>query len=235
LRRSGLSEPKWSIASRCVTRRNGVGTTLPVASWIGGRSPTRPSEDDLLVGKGDLEVELGELGLAVGAQFLVAHAARAHCPSSKSGMLRREFRANAGGSAPKVTRRAPPAFALSQEPSFSTIGRSPLAREGRRWIACQEPVRHKVAAHDRRALPGEVADYEGGPTGSVSDLEGDRRFRRRARHGARPFRDSAVSAFSLGRPGRLPLTARPRAERLRRAKLRVASRQEDCIRFVRRR
>ena len=76
-RRSGLSEPKRPIASANVRRGNGSGSSTP--RHVFHRCAYRPSidvEHVLLAHERHLEVDLRVLGLAVGAQVLVAQAAR---------------------------------------------------------------------------------------------------------------------------------------------------------------
>ena len=74
-RRSGLSDPYFAIASAYGSRRNGCGTSRPIKRSIRRSiSGSSVAEHQLLGREGDLEVDLRELGLAVGAQILVAEA-----------------------------------------------------------------------------------------------------------------------------------------------------------------
>ena len=78
-RRSGLSEPKRSSASRVVDAREWELLDRPVRhDRLADLDDHRLHEvhDPLLVHEAHLQVELGELGLAVAAQILVAEAAR---------------------------------------------------------------------------------------------------------------------------------------------------------------
>ena len=69
--------PKRSIASSYVMRGNGVSSSTPMHSrQIARDDPLHQREEELAVGERHLDVELRQLLQAVGAQILVAEAAR---------------------------------------------------------------------------------------------------------------------------------------------------------------
>ena len=76
IRRSGLSEPNRAIASAYVIRGSGVGTSYPISFQSATRTSSATREHVVLVDEAHLDVELGELRLPVGAEVLVAVAAR---------------------------------------------------------------------------------------------------------------------------------------------------------------
>ena len=74
-RRSGLSEPKRSMASRQGIRRKGVWTSTSSTSLnTRFREALLDGLDLLLVQEGHLQVDLGELRLPVGPEVLVPEA-----------------------------------------------------------------------------------------------------------------------------------------------------------------
>ena len=75
--RSGLSEPKRRSASAYVSRGNGVSISTPTHSrQIAREHRLHQREEQLLVGERQLDVELGDLLHAVGAEILVPEADR---------------------------------------------------------------------------------------------------------------------------------------------------------------
>ena len=77
MRRSGLSEPKRSMASAQLMRGNGFSSTSAL-QHVGEQAAHHGfhhGHDGFLVHERGFDIELGELGLAVGAQILVAKTA----------------------------------------------------------------------------------------------------------------------------------------------------------------